>query len=367
MTDSCRGPSSEDSLENGAALLADASEFNRRYVVLSLAQADVCATWTLHTHVIDAADHTPYLNISSPVRRSGKTKLLRLLKLQVAKPWFTGRVTASVLVRKTAKDHPTLLLDESDMAFHSNREYAETLRGVLNTGFERDGTYSMCVQSGQDWTPKDFATFSAKAIAGIGRLPDTVEDRSLPIRLKRKLRDEACDGFRMHAVRPIADRLRERMAKWAKENAEALCGAMPIVPVELNDRQQDVCEPLVAIADRVGSVWPSRIRSALIDLCHEGRSEDGAHSVMLLGDIRSVFEKRQTDRIPSVELVYDLISIETSIWSEYDRGRSLTASGLARQLGPFDVRPRDIRFECGILKGYMRADFEDAWARYLPS
>jgi hypothetical protein len=176
----------------GAQLLTDLSILIRRFVSLSEAQADICALWIVHTHATDAAEFTPYLNITSPLPSSGKTTLLRLLKLLVANPWYTGRVTAAVLVRKTDRDHPALLLDESDAAFQANREYAEVLRGVLNTGYERDGTYSMCVQVKKDWVPKDFSTFGPKAIAGIGRLPDTVENRSMPIRLKRKLPDEEC-------------------------------------------------------------------------------------------------------------------------------------------------------------------------------
>ncbi len=35
-------------------------------------------------------------------------------------------------------------------------------------------------------TVKNFSTFCPKAIAGIGRLLDTVSDRSIPIRMERK-------------------------------------------------------------------------------------------------------------------------------------------------------------------------------------
>jgi len=37
-------------------------------------------------------------------------------------------------------DRPALLLDESDAAFGGEKEYAEALRGVLNTGHRRGGT-----------------------------------------------------------------------------------------------------------------------------------------------------------------------------------------------------------------------------------
>jgi len=79
-------------------LLEDLSSFICRFVKLTREQADVCGLWVVHTHAIDAFDFTPYLDINSPVLRSGKTRLLEVLRLLVHNPWFTGRVTGSALV-----------------------------------------------------------------------------------------------------------------------------------------------------------------------------------------------------------------------------------------------------------------------------
>jgi hypothetical protein len=37
-----------------------------------------------------------------------------------------------------------LLLDESDAAFNGEKEYAEALRGILNTGYRRSGAAAAC-------------------------------------------------------------------------------------------------------------------------------------------------------------------------------------------------------------------------------
>src|SRR5262249_8421427 len=129
--------------------------FIRRFVSLSEAQARALALWVVHTHAVDVADTTPYLAINSPAKRSGKTRLLEILRLIVAFAWMTGRVTAAALVRKIDKEHPTLLLDESDAAFKGDREYAEALRGVLNSGHERGGRASLCVGQGANIEVKD--------------------------------------------------------------------------------------------------------------------------------------------------------------------------------------------------------------------
>ena len=48
--------------------------FVHEYVVLSDEQAIIVALWTAHTHAIDAADCTPYLQITSATKRAGKTR-----------------------------------------------------------------------------------------------------------------------------------------------------------------------------------------------------------------------------------------------------------------------------------------------------
>jgi hypothetical protein len=341
----------------GVSLLDALSKYISRFVSLLQSQADLCALRVVHTYAIDAADFTPYLDINSPVLRSGKTKLLEVLRLLVAKPWFTGRVTGAALVRKTQQEHPTLLLDESDTSFNQG-DYSEKLRGILNTGFERDGVYSMCVPKGNDWESRDFSTFSPKAIAGLGKLPPTIQDRAISLRLKRALRDEQRQRLRKRKVKPEADQLRQLVTNWVGQNLTSLREAEPQLPDELNDRQQDVCEPLLAIAEIAGGDWPHRAKRALITLCNVGAQQEGSQGVLLLEDIRVALSPSGVDRISTQELLEELLKIETSPWSECDRGKPRSP--------PFGIRPKDLRFGSATRKGYLRADFEESWARYLP-
>ena len=171
----------DDAAPDLASLLNDVEQFVRRFVVLNKHQAAVVVLWIAHTHVFDAFDCTPYLQVTSATARAGKTRLLEVMELLVARPWLTGRTTAAALVRKVDTETPTLLLDESDAAFGSEREYAEALRGILNAGFLRSGRTTLCVGQGANMTVRDFSTFGPKAIAGIGQLPGTVTDRSIQI------------------------------------------------------------------------------------------------------------------------------------------------------------------------------------------
>ncbi len=338
----------------------------RRFVFMSEPQARVVAVWVAHTHAVKAADATPYLAVTSAEKQSGKTRLLEALEPVVANPWLTGRVTPAVLIRKIDKEAPTLLLDESDAAFASEKEYAEALRSVLNTGHRRGGKASCCVGQGANISFRDFSTFCPKAIAGIGKLPDTVADRAIPTRLKRAAAGENVERFRQREVETETSQLRSELESWCGVNVEELRKSRPDLPSELTDRQQDGAEPLLAIADAAGGVWPEEARKALTELCGEAQGANDSIGVRLLTDIRQIFEARVVDRITSRELAVALTEIETSPWSEWKRGKPITAAGIARLLKPFDITSGTKRFGEATSKGYLREDFEDAFARYAP-
>jgi hypothetical protein len=351
---------------SGAELLDRIAAFIQRFVALSEAQRIIITLWVVHTHLLSAIDCTAYLAITSAEKQSGKTRLLEVLETIVANPWLTGRVTAAVLIRKIDAAQPTLLLDESDAAFGGEREYAEALRGVLNTGYRRGGKASCCVGKGAETNFKDFSTFCAKAIAGIGKLPDTVADRSIPIRLKRAVReDSAIQRFRRRDIDAEASALHSHIESFALAIAPKVTEARPQLPDELTDRQQDAAEGLLAIADLAGGLWPAIARHALVQLCGEAQQADESVGQRLLYDIRQIFDEKDIDRTSSSELASCLAAIETSPWGEWTNGRAISPAKVARLLRPFGITSHSIRVDDRTPKGYEREDFEDAWKRYL--
>jgi len=362
------GAHPDDSIEL-PELLDSVAAGIKRYVVLDGCQADVLALVTAHTHALDAADVTPYINITSPEKRCGKSLLLEVVSQLVARPWPTSRVTAAVLVRRIARDTPTLLLDETDAAFKADREFAETLRAVINMGFRRGGVASLCVKAGGDFDLKDFPVFCPKILCGIGELPDTVRDRSIRIELKRRAPGESAERFRRRDAEKIAAPIREGLAQWASGTVATLSESRPIIPPELDDRAAEAWEVLLAIADIAGGTWPARARRAALLMSTGDGREDDSEGVRLLSDIRTVFEERKAERLASKTLADALADMEDAPWGDLgDRGKRLDQRALARRLKPYRpaIRPHQIRIGEKTLKGYELGDFADAWRRYCP-
>jgi hypothetical protein len=129
-----------------AALLDAVGTLLSKYVVFrSTAQRTAVVLWIAHAHALKAFEVTPYLNVRSAEKRSGKTRLLETLAELVPRPWLTVQPTEAVLFRKIAKEAPTVLLDEVDTIFKGpSTDQTEGLRAVLNSGYRRGATVDRC-------------------------------------------------------------------------------------------------------------------------------------------------------------------------------------------------------------------------------
>lgn len=344
---------------DGGELLADMKETIRRFAVLGEAALSVLALWIAHTCAFDIAWITPRLAITSPEKRCGKTLVLTLLRYLVAKPLMTANASPAAIFRCVEQVRPTLLIDEADTFLRGKDE----LRGILNSGHQRDGCVLRTV--GDDHEPRAFATFAPAAIAMIGQLPDTLADRAIAIPMVRKKPSERVERLRMDRLGPFEE-LRRRALRWAVDSRDRLAQADPDVPSELNDRAADNWRILLAIADTAGGDWPALARQAAVE-CSSSKGDDLSARVQLLEDLRSLFVRTGSGRLFSREIVAELIEMEDRPWPEWKAGKPLTLRQLARLLQPFGVKPRHLRIEETMGRGYALEDLEEAFARYLVS
>jgi Protein of unknown function (DUF3631) len=367
VSNGCTPVLDDDGLQVGVIvpdpeLLEDVVKFARRYVVMADAQADAAALWMVHTHAFDVFRTTPYLWVTSAVRESGKSTFMRVLRALSSKPRMAGSISTAALYRIVEVEQPTLLLDEQDATFKGDKERGEAFRGVLNTGFEYDGVAIVC--SGQNHDVKAFPTFCPKALASIGTLWDTVESRSISIRLERMLSSEVVEYFDRDEVDEEADALRTRIAQWVNLHQAELRQARP--ESDLERRVRDIWRPLLAIADVLGDEWPERARRAASELSTGEARQDDSRPVKLLADIRTVFNESDIERFRTADLITALSVIEESPWGDMYGGKAITSHQLSRLLQSFRIKTMPVWAEGKTVKGYKREQFEDAWARYLP-
>jgi hypothetical protein len=355
-----------------AEVLAALEDYVTKYVVLSADQRCAIVLWAAHTWAVDASDLSPYLSVTSAVMRSGKTQLVGTLRYVVAEPWVAIQPTEAILFRRVDQLRPTLFLDEVDTLFHSKDDRHEPLRALLNAGNRRGTTVPRIVPGARkgDFDTHDFEVFCPKLLAGIGHPPVTVADRSIPIRMEKKLPDDVAARFREKLVMVDAMEPRQQLALWAASGVvDRMKEAWPALPDELNDRAQDSWEPLLAIADEAGEGWPERARAAAVALARA--SEDGVdHKVKLLGDTRDIFGELDVARVPTESMLRALV--EKDPWGDWwgdqvEAGKLKSpASRLSRMLGEFGIGPTQFKIGGVKTRGYERADFVDAWKRNLP-
>lgn len=353
---------------DGAELLDGLVEIYRRYLVLPAHAAVALALWVVHSYIYDFRCCAPILAVLSPQKRCGKTRLMSMLAILTLRALPASNITPSAVFRTVDSVHPTLIIDEADTFLRDNEE----LRGVINSGHTRDLAYVIRLV-GEDYEPRKFSTWCPKAIAMIGKLPGTILDRSIVIKMSRRKNTEAIADL---AEFTDAEQIRRRCIRWVKDNQAGIASAKPHVPPELHDRAADNWRPLLAIADLAKGAWPERARAAALGLS-EG-TEDDAHSLMLLHDIRELFTGETPSlkcfetlengvQIAAEDMWVYLVELEDRPWGECNHGKAITKNWIARRLGDFGVKPHKVNPPGGSrgVSGYLLRDFADAFDRYL--
>src|SRR6266498_5917825 len=362
-------PAIPPSPPEGASLLSELHAALTRYVVLpSPEAADAVTLWIAASHAQPAWEHAPRLAVVSPLKRCGKSRLLDVVAETCHAPLITVNATIAAVVRSLGDDPPTLLVDEADALWGSKKQADnnEDLRGLLNAGHQRNRPMLRWDVTAR--TLERLGTFAMAMLAAIGELPDTIMDRAVVVRMRRRAPGERVEPYRTRRDAPPLHELRERLTRWAREHLGELQHAQPAMPLE--DRAADTWEPLVAVADLAGGDWPARARTAAAAMTAAEAQQEGdtSASVRLLGDLREAFDQADAEALYSSTILDRLHKLDEAPWADW-HGHPLRARELADLLRPYDLRPKSVR-EGGTgrpLKGYARADLHDAWRRYLPA
>src|SRR6266487_2647445 len=170
-----------------AGLLSELHAALCRYVVLpSPEAADATTLWVAASHAQPAWEHAPRLAVVSPLKQCGKSRLVDVVAETCHAPLITVNATIAAVVRSIGEDPPTLLVDEADTLWGSKKQADsnEDLRGLLNAGHQRNRPMLRWDITTRSLDRLD--TFAMALLAAIGDLPDTIMDRAVVVRMRRR-------------------------------------------------------------------------------------------------------------------------------------------------------------------------------------
>jgi hypothetical protein len=355
-----------DQAAEGAELLAEVQAYLSRFVVFPSEHARTAVTlWAAHTHLVKCFDSTPRLALLSAEKQSGKTRTVEILELLCVGAEILNDASAAYLYRRIEAAAVTVLLDEADAIWKRGKsdDSAEALRSIVNCGHRKRGTVGRVEMVGKKGELVRYRVYAPVALAGIGDcLPDTILDRSVIVRMRRRAPDEPVEQFRQRTCRAEGEALNKSLAEWAAAVGERIGDPWPNMPAGVTDRPADVWEPLLAVADVAGGDWPSRARAACVAFVTGARDDVASRGTRLLADVRAVFADQEA--VSSAILCTRLAAMEEAPWGDM-YGKPIDQRRLARMLGQYGVKSRAVRIGDTTPRGYRREDLADAWSRYL--
>jgi uncharacterized protein DUF3631 len=347
-------------------LFQKVKRFLGRFVCYPSEHAHVAhVLWVAHAHCMDAWESTPRLAALSPEPASGKTRLLEITALLVPNSVEAINVSVAYLFRKVGSEEgpPTILFDEIDTVFGPKAKENEETRALLNAGHRRGAVAGRCVTKGKIIETEEIPAYCAVALAGLGWLPDTILSRSIIIRMRRRHAGERVEQYRHRIHSHEGRQLRDALAAWAASAVEKLAETYPDMPEGVQDRDADVWEALLAIADSIGGEWPERTRRAAVSLVSDAKEVEPSLGIRLLADCRTI--SAGTTATFTNGVLKALHELPESPWSDL-KGKPLNDRGLALRLRQYGIKSKQVRIGDITLKGYEWADFIDVWKRYLP-
>jgi uncharacterized protein DUF3631 len=357
------------------AILEDLEGFFSRFLVLTDGLALVLALWSLATHLFETFDAFPYLAITSPTKRCGKTRVCELISFVCLQPLQTVSISSAALYRILGEDKRTLLIDEAESLSRPRDEKATALREILNAGYRKGSVVVRCKrkskgtdaqESEETYDTESFGTYCPKALVVIGRLQDTLADRCIEIRMERRGGVEV-ERFRFARVQREVISLQRSASAWARQYSTKVNEHYQQNDVpHLQDRESELWLPLFSVC---AIAAPHRLAEleAVSQLLADAKAEDepADYSLQLLRDCQQVFDESKLGRLPTAEILLRLNACEDRPWARWSRGRGLDAHNLSRLLRPFQIHPQNLRVALQVVKGYVRQSFQECWKRYL--
>src|SRR5262249_49475568 len=151
------------------------------------------------------------------------------------------------------------------------------------------------------------------------------------------------------------NKLRDRLAAWGTGAIKEMTEARPAMPDGIEDRNADIWEALLAIADAAGEDFPERARVAAVALVAAAAERGPSLNIRLLSDLRDIFGKT-VEQMTTVAILERLHKLPEAPWADL-KGKPLSDRGLAFRLREYGVKSKNLNTGGEHRpKGYTRED-----------
>ena len=204
---------------------------------------------------------------------------------------------------------------------------------------------------------KKYSCWCPKVIAMIGEVPDTIADRSIVVKMARKLTSEAC----LPLAALDTAHIKARCARFALDARDTIAQHPKIGFEGMNDRAMDTFDPLFVIARLAGQEWEQKLRAAALGLSCAADTENSGSGLIL--DILDIFAEAGRDKMFSRDIVTQLR--DGGMKSQALKYSSIDEYHISKILRAYDIKPKTIRVGKQVSTGYVEMDFHNALRRYV--
>jgi Protein of unknown function (DUF3631) len=225
------------------------------------------------------------------------------------------RPTEASLFRGPSKNGETLILDEIEMLGHKEQDAYGGLLAVLNSGFQRGGAVTRLEKRGEKFVDVKYPTYAPRVLAGIRKLAEALEDRSISLMMQRKRKDEQTARFSPRRLKADAQTMKDQCYVWALTYAaDAVSiyedGHIPDLST-LDDRAKDLWEPLMTIAYLADQEaldageqadYAARLKALAEKLC-QARDEGEDNTAKLVQALNAITKNQNKENFTPTELL----------------------------------------------------------------
>jgi len=194
----------------------------------------------------------------------------------------------------------------------------------------------------------------------IGKVPDTIADRSIVVQMVRKLTSEK----RIPLAALNATSIKAKCARFALDQGQAVAQYEKIHGDGLNDRAADTFDPLYVIARLAGKEWEHKLHTAALALAPIAQSRSSGTD--LLQDIYAMLVLMKETKMFTRTILTFLKDPEFAPTPLVTKYSGLDEIKIAQSLRPYGIKPIALRIGKAVGKGYHIDELSDAVARYVP-